>query len=157
MATTATKTEPIDYNHVYLYAKHHYKRGDLVKDLSVILGERAGIEPEYFERNPQDIVSCLLPLAFDAIKRSGNPVMRFEQFVMDIAPQNNFRVGGKLTHGIFGDKPLLGVEPESHEVRVIRSILSTLSFVTVIEKGVKILELGEADPGILPLNRPKKA
>ncbi len=33
-------------SHIYLYAKGHYQRGNLIEDLKKIFGERSAIDPE---------------------------------------------------------------------------------------------------------------
>ena len=77
--------------------------------------------------------------------------MFFGELLKLAAPENNWQVGGKYTHDIFGHrKP--GVCSESYHVRMIRAILSLLSHTQVIKGGVTLMELGEADPDILPLS-----
>jgi hypothetical protein len=131
--------ELTDYNHVWLYAKHHYVRSDnILRDLAVILAKRCGLEVEYFERNPSDILQQLLPLGLIAVNLSGNPEYTFGQLFLNSLPENNWRVGG------YG--------AESHLVRITRAILSALSITQVrTNTGEWILNIGEADPSILPL------
>ena len=147
------KTET-DYRHIWLYAKHHYKRSDnIAKDISIILGKRAGVDPEYFDRHPNEIVDQLTDLAWDALHRSGNPPMRFAEFLNNCSPEGNWKVGGRVTHDFWGH-PKAGIEPENHHLRVLRAILSLLGLTRVYGEGGKtLIKLGCADPAILPLSK----
>ena len=145
--------KPVDYNHIYLYAKSHYRQSDnVVRDVAIILAERSAMDVEYYERDPlSNIVQHLLPLAYDAITRTANPPYFFQEFIANISPEGNWKCGGPLTHNIFG-KPIVGRVPEDYATRVLRAILSILSGVRVIgENGETLIELGEADRTILPL------
>ena len=37
----------IDHRHIFLYAKNHYATGDMISDLKIIIGHRAGIDPDH--------------------------------------------------------------------------------------------------------------
>jgi len=147
------KTET-DYRHIWLYAKHHYVRSkDIAKDLGIILGHRSGIDPEYFDRHPTEIVDQLTDLAWDALHRSGNPPMRFADFLKNCSPEGNWKVDGRSTHDIWGE-PKAGIEPENHHLCVLRAILSLLALTAVYsDAGEALIEIGCADPAILPLSK----
>jgi hypothetical protein len=150
-ASTKATAEPCDYNHVYLYAKGHYKKSkSVVKDLAKILGTRAGMEAKYYKT--EEIADQLLSLAFEHICKTGNPDHFFRELIKHSSPEGNWRVGGKNTHSIFG-KRKKGARSENYWVRVIRSCLSVLRHTVCMEKGEVVLFLGEPDPSILPLSK----
>ena len=130
--------KPIDYNHVYLYAKHHYKRTDTITDLKIILSKRSLIDIEFI--SGEDIIGCLTEITWKEINRCGNPTYEFNDFVMRILPQNRWKVNNR-------DKEL-----EDLNVAIINSCLSVLSQSLVKDdNGNVLLELGEPDSSILPL------
>jgi hypothetical protein len=154
--TVDPEAQYVDYRHVWLYAKGHYKRSKSVaKDLGIIMGKRAGIDPEYFDRHPAEILNQLLPLVWDALKRRGNPENAFAEFVKMSSPEENWKIGGKHTHNIWGHR-INGKRSESHDVRMIRAALSALKFVTVFQGDKCLLPIGKADPSILPLSKELK-
>ena len=129
--------KPIDYNHVYLYAKEHYKHNDLLKDLSIILAERSWMPRDHYY-GAAHIANTLTDLVFEEINRSGNPKHFFAEFINNIAPENVWKVGGQ--------------ECNDHHVKVILACLSILSLSQVKDdEGNTLIELGEPDSSILPL------
>lgn len=120
------------YRHFYLYAKHWYKRTDVVEDLKLLIQERSLIDPVHL--SVRDVIDNLEGLAWNYITKSGNPPHFFREFVFDMFPDNRWKHGG--------DKE------DSQEVTLIKKILSMMS----IEQ-VKNIDgaLGEPDPNILPL------
>ena len=147
----------VDYNHAWLYAKNHYKRSkNIARDIGIIFGKRSGLGPEYFDRHPAEVLDQLAHLAYDAIQRSGNPEIAFYEFIRHCSPEENWKVGGKMTHDIFGRRKK-GVRSESYATRTIRACLSVMKLTSVKnDKGETILELGEPDPDILPLSENRK-
>lgn len=122
------------YRHFYLYAKHWYKRQDVVEDLKLLIKNRSGCDPK--DLNIGDIYQNLNGLVWQAISRSGNPEHFFNEFIMDTTfPENRWKYTG---------------EPhESHEIVILKKFLSILS---LTKKSDIDGELGEPDPKILPLS-----
>lgn len=52
--------------HIYLYAKGHYAKTDVVKDLRIILGKRCAISPEYISNS--DILLTLSQILYPLIQ-----------------------------------------------------------------------------------------
>jgi hypothetical protein len=117
------------HTHYYLYAKGHYEKNDLWDDLKAIQAAWCGIEAEYIDES--DISNVLLPLVFKHIKEGGNPEFMFIDFINRLDEHN--ACGAP-------DRPF----PE----RLIQDCLSVLRYVTA-----EGLNLGEADPNILPLSK----
>ena len=118
------------YRHVWLYAKNWYKRsGDIIGDLKRILGERYNIPPEYLLIC--DIIEELLSVVHPIIL---NSKYKFREFAIDLRSCNRWQYGA---------------EGESFDLVLIKKCLSIIKCAKV--KG--IIELGEPDPSILPLNK----
>jgi len=45
-------------SHIWLYAKYHYKRGNVIEDLNKILADRSGIKAEHIDIKSIFIVLC---------------------------------------------------------------------------------------------------
>lgn len=119
-------------SHIYLYAKGHYEKNNLVEDMKKILGKRSGIDPEYM--TAADVVHVLLSMTSPYIKDNHH----FREFILDLHPVNYW----KLTRGEY-----------SFDEAVIRKCLSILRMTQVIDKDNKVLiELDDPDPDILPLS-----
>ena len=119
-------------SHIYLYAKGHYQKGDLVEDLKRILGERSGIESEHI--TAADITHMLLKIVSPCIKTP----YHFKEFVLDLHPLNYWR----LSRGTY-----------SFEQAVIRKCLSILRGMQVKDGDEMLIELDDPNPGILPLTK----
>ena len=117
-----------NHTHYYLYAKGHYKGENLVEDLQKIQEQYTSCPAEYITSN--DIVSVLLPLVFRHLHDYGNPDYFFTKFIAYLDEND-----------IFGHPKNM----HFHE-RVISACLSILRYVRI-----ENLNLGEADPKILPL------
>ncbi len=121
-------TTPCDYNHLLLYAKHWYKRGDVLEDVRTIFAKRAGIDREFIS-NP-DVWHQLVHVAFkylppqeleDLFTRTFSSLLRFE---------------GTTT--VF---------------EMIPKVLSKLAILPVYGKNDElILNIGDPTPNILPLS-----
>jgi len=120
------------YRHFYLYAKHWYKRTDVIEDLKVLIKERSGIPIEYIRK--RDIIDNLIDLAWLSITRSGNPAISFREFVVNIAFPNDW-----WKFNCNKDVPI--------EVITINKCLSIMSITEVSKIDG---ELGEPDYNILP-------
>jgi len=77
-------------SHVILYAKNHYKKGDLIADLKRIYSLRNAIDPGYISK--RDILSCLINLVEKFVSNPATEC-RFSliNFLSDIDPNSYFR------------------------------------------------------------------
>jgi hypothetical protein len=58
MGTSPLRDEPENsYRHFYLYAKGHYKKGDLLSDMKHLMAERCGLDEKHMRIG--DIINCL--------------------------------------------------------------------------------------------------
>ena len=126
-----------DYNHLLLYAKNHYQRGVLMDDLKKIVAERCGMFVEHISPDDvwQNVLMCLLKYANQR---------EIEYFL-----------GRLFQHGVYDDFDQLsfGYDTNCPIIRALRMALGMLSTLKVMNKdGTPIMELGEPDPKILPLN-----
>lgn len=129
--------------HFFLYAKGHYKTGDLLEDCKKILGEWCGVDPQYIRA--EDVVGHLIQGVYPFIFNS-NPdvgIMRFREFIKNASPDWN----------IFRLSP--NPAPYVYWKAMLETSLSVLALVQVKEQGTLLLDLGEPDPKILPLVREK--
>ena len=125
-----------DYNHLILYAKKHYKRGDVIQDVRVILAERCGLEVEQVS---DDDVWQMAHYAL--LKYSYKYIDQFLRELFKPMPDEN-------DYG-----PLVWFSDTCPLVRAVRLVLIYLARVKVLDKDHnKILELGNPDPAILPLS-----
>lgn len=120
------------YRHFYLYAKHWYKRQDVVEDLKLLIKNRSNIDVEFLSVG--DIFQNLNGLVWQALTRSGNPEHFFSEFIMDTTfPENRWRYTG---------------EPHESQDRVV--LKKFLSILSLTKKSDIDGELGEPDFSILP-------
>jgi hypothetical protein len=128
--------------HVYLYAKHHYERTNVIDDLKIIYGKRNGIDAEHMQ--VRDIISCLVGLTVPHMSVNKHS---FIEFLSDLDPVFCWRVGGNA--------PRLNNEyihtHDSYCETIIMKCLSILSLTRVdeIEGGLD----EEADPSLLPISK----
>jgi hypothetical protein len=129
------------YSHLYLYAKHHYKRTNVVEDLKVICGKICGCDPEHMYVD--DVMYWCLKTACKHLQEDKKDLLDiFREFLSDISPDNCWKTG-------------CSYKPYSFELAVIHKCLSVLSMVSVREPSTNtiLLELDEPDPNLLPLRR----
>lgn len=124
-------------SHIYLYAKGHYKEGDLIEDLQKVFGERNAIDPECV--SAEGIMQMLLTMTQPHV----NDSYHFRDFVVDLHPSNHWKFSSKSTY-IF-------------EHAVIRKCLSVLAMTRVLDGDKVLIELDDPDPGILPLSKSAQA
>jgi len=122
--TMNKEMEPNLHTHFYLYAKGHYERTDVTNDTRRILAEYAAIEFKYTKL--ADVLEVLLPVAWKHIEEKG--YHHFNEFVKMLSPH------------------YYGRRSEEYQVRCVSACLSVLA-----NTKVKGLNLGAADPKILPL------
>lgn len=115
-------------SHIYLYAKHWYKRS--VNEWDDI---RRILDHSYLtdDRSKSEILHILTPLVYDAIVASGNPPHFFRDLIADMVGR--------------------GDEEQSIEERTLRKFLSILEHALVRDNGKVLLELDAPDPDLLPL------
>jgi hypothetical protein len=80
--------------HIYLYAKGHYKRNNILDDLRILTGERCGAynprtKTMYYIVELSDILSVLGGIVGEWITDS----RKFNEFVADMSPENSWRIG----------------------------------------------------------------
>ena len=123
--------------HIFLYAKGHYQISDQTEDMKKIIGERAGIEPNYIGSN--DILQVLINIAWNYINTHG----QFIDFINDLNPINAWKHGYLAT-----------ASKEQSISDFNRTLISKCLSVLRFQKVTDIpFELGKADPTILPLNQ----
>lgn len=133
-----------NYRHIYLYAKGHYAQGNEILDLRVILAKRSNMQPNQIGR--RDIFQVVLNAVMESIAAGCH------EYRYDIMMRN-------LLEDIWsrGDRLFSSGRPEDISDAVIKSMLSTLMMCRVFSHdGVRLIELGEPDPEILPLKHHPK-
>ena len=123
--------------HVYLYAKNHYQHTDTVKDLQQIFSVRNGIEAKYIRTG--DMARMLLSMAYPHIESKH----QFMEFILDLHPDQYWKCWLE--------------SPKQHDFfkAVIGKCMAILAMTTVFDAETRtvIMDLGKADPNILPLTR----
>lgn len=115
--------------HIILYAKGHYKRGDMMEDLQKIIVHITGLEKRFvYPHVIYDIVAKI-----------------FNKYV-SVQDKNNF-ISALFSYDIFEGQPT-----QITTEKAITYLLSTLACLkTRASDGSIRLDLGEPDPNILPL------
>ena len=124
------------YSHFYLYAKHWYKRTDIIDDLKIICGKYCGIDVEFISAS--NIISILLNVVYLHINR----LQDFANFVEDISPAECWKFGGPIDQKLY-----------DYDRAVINKCLSILALTIVRENGKTLIELDEPDETLLPLSK----
>jgi hypothetical protein len=134
-----TVLEVCDYNHLLLYAKDHYQRSsDVIADVKTILLHRIG----HAGINMSD--ELMWDMLKDALLEYDHH--RIYQFLSELFRPMADETGYSLLTQSADSCPL---------VRAVRLVLRHLAMVRVEDhNGVKFLELGDPDPGVLPLKAP---
>jgi len=141
MNTLTVEKKTCDYNHLLLYAKSHYERGDVIQDVKTILAERCGLKSAENVSN-EDVWAmshhALLKYCRDHIDHFLRELFKPRYGEEDYA---DFRW--------FSDSCPLS--------RAVSLVLTHLARVKVVDdNGNTILELGSPDPSILPLGEMAK-
>ena len=129
------KPEYDDYRHVLLYAKHHYECNNTVDDLRIILAKRCAFNIEHMTNSHiwNNMVNCLEKYA---------------------TPKELISMMYKQFNPSYDEELSLGMWSETCPFeRSLRQGLCILSTVQVFDKDKAILNLGSADPDILPLRK----
>lgn len=119
------------FRHFYLYAKNHYKRTDTISDLKHILAHECALDERYVDI--RDIFELLLRLVSHHIQGE----FQFADLVMRL--MGNLRI------------PILCPQNDTERLNYLLSFLANTKVVK--ENGEIIMELGKADPKVLPLNK----
>lgn len=124
---------PADFNHLILYAKGWYKRGNLLDDVKIILGERCAIDPNYLTQ--ADVWGCC--------------VHALEKY----APEDVFR----FLNDLFTPRNPKTLDkwfdpncPLEQAIQLILDILSRLKIMDVYSRKI-LIDLGTPDEKLLPL------
>lgn len=118
--------------HIYLYAKGHYVKTDIVKDLKKIIGKRCGIVHTCVSL--ENVLSILLNIAYDCLEKNGHMKHLFVEFMKNMYTTNLWKIGAKNTVCM--------------EEIILYNCLSQIAMVEVIG-----LDLGEPDSNLLPLTK----
>lgn len=129
-------------SHYYLYAKGHYETltidGTLWGDLKRIHEEYCGLDDQYI--NHSDILNILLIEVEKQMKHASYPT--FVDFISGISPENTWKYWNYEKDFKY-----------DFHFAVVVKCLSILRWVTVLDRDHNpILNLGEPDPLLLPLN-----
>lgn len=117
--------------HIFLYAKGHYQRNDIVKDMKKILGKRSGINGQHIHIG--NVHYVLTALVWHYI----NHEFRFVDFIFNLNPNSR--------------KNRTETIPNNFDIILIKECL----FVLMKQERKHIpFELGEPDPTLLPINKP---
>ena len=126
-------TDIADYNHLILYAKGWYQKGDVIKDVKVILGKRCMIDPV----SDEDMWAMIV----GALTKYANP-REMERYLTELFhPRPDEKTGTVW----FTDTC-----PLERAVKQVLTILGQLMVFT--DARTVILNLGKPDPKILPLS-----
>lgn len=133
--------------HFYLYAKHHYKRTDIVSDLSVIY-KLVYLWPEEEKVPIDNLIGVIKRLAYPHIKNSD---YIFNSLIEDIMPENSWRVGyeNKQNRILFNSDVVKEFPEYDVKMALLHKFMSILA--NTLVKDIPF-ELGEADDSILPLS-----
>ncbi len=127
----------IEYNHVFLYAKHHYKKSDnVLKDLQTILSHVYDLESE--DVCKEEVYRVLITLGMEQSRK--------DLFVNNLLESFGLR---------FSWLDCLK-EDEKNENNILRKLLHPLFTSKHIVDGKMINNFGEADSNILPLSEERK-
>ncbi len=144
-----------EYSHLYLYAKGHYLKSDVIEDLRRICGPICGIDP--WDMSIDDVMYWCLKVACKHMQEEKRDLLDiFRDFLGDISPDNCWRVGYYTKHASWAKERLTA--PYIFEKAVIYKCLSIIMMVSVKEPktGKILLALDEPDSNILPLNKKAK-
>lgn len=132
-----------EYAHLYLYAKNHYRRTDMIMDLRRIVAHRAGCRVEHVDEH------AVATVVSEAVME--HLLLRFPR------PEDRRYLTRALaallvSAGVTPNRWLRQGAPESALQGVCRSCLEYLCGASVLtDGGERLLTLGAADPEVLPL------
>lgn len=148
-----------DYNHLILYAKGHYERGNLLEDMRKIVAERCALLEEHVS------TSDIWHICAAALMKHCDKHVQERVFTALFEPRVEETLG-------FASGPKTVPSIVCPLERAVRNVLSELCHLVVrelkLEAGAKpmservdsdyeiMLELGRPDPNVLPLNKPVK-
>jgi hypothetical protein len=128
----------IDYNHLWLYARGHYVRNDLIEDLQKIFMARSGTELKF---NPITIVSIILEQVL--------PHLNTRVVIEVVEVALGFKVR-KLYRG-FTEEQIQKI----YTIEVIEFLLGQMSAIAIYtDDREPLVNEGRPDSNILELKRP---
>jgi hypothetical protein len=130
--------------HLYLYAKHWYKRGDVISDLKKIVGSICETDAKVVDL--QDILYWLEKEAYYHLGNEETGLRNFMAFLTNIHPLNCWIIGYRHK-----DEPFVINHPDNPydlNIAIIHKCLSILSLTKVVDIP---FELGNPDPSVLPM------
>jgi hypothetical protein len=143
--------------HIYLYAKGHYKRNDVIEDLRILVAERCG---QYNECSKEGRVSkndvCIVLTHIIRPYVIKNSHYLFDELLNDISPENSWKVGYRNRQSsypnLIGDMRIVDLPEYDYWTALIYKSLSILRMLKLKE----ILEiegapLGEPDYELFPM------
>ena len=121
--------------HIYLYAKGHYQKGDLIEDLKRIVGERSSVLPEYI--TIQDIIVVLVSITYSVMTVKNQLKDSIIDFILSLDPSAFWQ--------------LSSLSDYDFRTALILKCLSIIKWTDVVKGEVILMDLGNADPSLLPL------
>ena len=119
--------------HFYLYAKGHYERSnDLIHDLKQIAAAYCGMSPKHYR--DKDLIILMGKEVFQYIKNENV----FIDMLDELSPDSN--------------RTLMFLNGEPYMIRLMSQFIKFLNLARIRDGDHVIINLGEADPDILPLS-----
>ena len=140
---TQSPDEIADFNHLILYSKNWYQRGNVIEDVKKILGERCALLDSVSDENMWIMLVEALLAYMPDYTRSYAMHEFLRNIFMPRADENG--------------KSLTWFEPNCPLERAVKQVLTILGKLMVFtDARTVILNLGKPDPKILPLVDPYK-
>lgn len=118
--------------HIYLYAKGWYKKGDAMDDLKTLISHRSGLEKEHITKG--DVITVLLGITYKQLMEDGMTQTQFMNFVEGLNPSASWLNGGN--------------RHDDFNTILINRCLSVLRFAKMNAK-----KTDPPNPNILPLSK----
>ena len=129
------------WRHLYLYAKYHYERTDIVDDLKTIIAKECLLDKSGV--SSAGVVSVLADAAWKHI----NTEREFKELMERISPDSmEMRCRRLLQDGT----------PYDYYTATINALLGVLSMVKVYSNDEMLINLGEPDFTLLPESKSSK-
>jgi len=124
--------------HLILYAKHHYKTADIMRDIEKIIAECFLLEEESIGN--RDILEVVIQSTLRILKEQD----KFDETIV------NRIISSSAPHNVL--RVTMGGEKYDFYYDFIKTCLSELMILSVYDnKGKKLMYLGKPDENILPL------
>ena len=122
--------------HIYLYAKGHYQKGDLIEDLKRIVGERSSVLPEYI--TIQDIIVVLVSITYSVMVTKNHFKDSIMDLILSLDPSEFWKISSLSDYDF--------------STALILKCLSIIKWTDVVRGEVILMDLGYADSNLLPLH-----